>query len=206
MALGVAGAMTVTNLFVKRTHGRAVEPVGAIAYDERGIQNNVACAPFRQVLIASQSVTAECGLRPGDLRENVVVAFDSLYELPSGTVVQIGRALIRLTFHCEPCKKILKLVEFDRILHKRGVFGTFLNQGMISVGDRFSVTEQKFEEIPYAVSDRIRWFLKKGNGAAAALDLVHTIGLPASYAGAMPRLLKKFSLSGRTPSSRSVND
>jgi hypothetical protein len=37
---------------------------------------------------------------------------------------------------------------------------------------------------------------EKGHPPAAALDLVHTIGLPASYAGAMPRLLKKFSLSG----------
>ncbi len=184
--------MTVTNLFVKGAHGRALESVGTIGYDERGIQNNVACAPFRQVLIASQSVTAECGLGLGDLRENIVVDFDSLYDLPSGTVVQIGPALIRLTFHCEPCKKILKLVEFDRILHKRGVFGTFLNAGVISIGDRFSVTERRFEEIPYAVSDRIRWFLKKSNRSAAALDLVHTIGLPASYAGAMPRLLKKF--------------
>jgi MOSC domain-containing protein YiiM len=184
--------MTVTNLFVKGTHGREVESVETIAYDKQGIQNNVACAPFRQVLIASQSVTAECGLSPGDLRENIVIGFDSLYELRSGTVVQIGRALIRLTFHCEPCKKILKLVELDRILHKRGVFGMFLNHGVISIGDRFSVTEQRFEEIPYAVSDRIRWFLKKGDPSAAAIDLAHKIGLPASYARAMPKFLKKF--------------
>jgi len=52
---------------------------------------------------------------------------------------------------------------------------------VISIGDRFSVTEQRFEEIPYAVSDRIRWFLKKGD-LSAAIDLAHTIGLPASYA------------------------
>jgi MOSC domain-containing protein YiiM len=187
--------MTVTNLFVKRAHGAELQSVETIAYDNRGIQNNIVCAPFRQVLIASRSVTAECGLRAGDLRENVVVDFDSLYELPSGTVVQVGRALIRLTFHCEPCSKILKLVEFDRILHRRGFFGTFLNHGTISIGDRFSVTDQKFEEIPYAVSDRIRWFLKKGNPSAAAMDLVHAIGLPASYARAMPSLLKKFSWS-----------
>lgn len=38
------------------------------------------------MLIASRSVTAQCGLSAGDLRENVVVDFDSLYELPSGTV------------------------------------------------------------------------------------------------------------------------
>lgn len=185
--------MTVTTLFIKRAHGRALESVGTLAHDQRGIRNNVVCAPFRQVLIASQAVTAECGLSPGDLRENIVVGFDSLYDLPSGTVVQIGQALIRLTFHCEPCKKILRRVEFDRILHKRGVFGMFLNDGVISIGDRFSVTEQKFEEIPYAVNERIRWYLKNSDPSAVALDLVHTIGLPSSYARAMPRLLKKFS-------------
>lgn len=188
--------MTVTNLFIKRKHGGPLESVGTMAYDRRGIQKGVACAAFRQVLIASQSVTARLHLRPGDLRENIVVAFEPLYELPSGTVVQIGQALIRLTFHCEPCKKILNLVDFDSILHRRGVFGVFLNNGAISVGDGFRVTEQKFEEIPYAVNDRIRWYLKKGDPSAAALDLVHTIGLPASYAGAMPRLLKKFARNG----------
>lgn len=187
--------MTVTDLFVKRAHGAALQSVARISYDNRGIQNNVVCAPFRQVLIASRSVTAQCGLSAGDLRENVVVDFDNLYELPSGAVVKIGRALIRLTFHCEPCSKILKFVEFDRILHRRGVFGMFLNHGTISIGDQFSLTEQKFEEIPYAVSDRIRWFLKKGNPSAAAMDLVHSIGLPASYARAMPSLLKKLSWS-----------
>ena len=196
--------MNVTSLFVKRTHGGALESLGTIAYDRGGIQNNVVCAPFRQVLLASRSVTADCGLRPGDLRENIVVAFDSLYELPSGTVVQIGQALIRLTFHCEPCKKILKLVDFDRILHKRGVFGTFLNDGAISVGDSFAVTDQKFEEIPYAVNDRISWYLKKGDPSAAALDLVHTIGLPASYARAMPRLLRKFAFGAPEQCSRSA--
>lgn len=140
--------MTVTKLFVKRAHGGMLESVGTIACDQRGIQNNVVCAPFRQVLIASQSVTAGCGLSPGDLRKNVVVAFDSLYELPSGTVVQIGQVLIRLTFHCEPYKKILGLVDFDRILHKRGFFRMFLNHGEISVGDRLSVTNRSLKRYP----------------------------------------------------------
>jgi MOSC domain-containing protein YiiM len=183
--------MPVTNLFLKHSHGGALQPVGSLDYGSDGIRGNVACAPFRQVLIASQSVAAECGLQPGDLRENVVVDFDALYELRSGTVVQIGSSLVRLTFHCEPCKKILNLVPFDRIVHKRGVLGSFLNRGTISVGDRFSVTEQKLEEIPYAVSDRIRWFLKTRDPSAAAVDLLHSIGLPASSARAVPGLLRK---------------
>jgi MOSC domain-containing protein YiiM len=183
--------MPVTHLFLKQSHGGALQPVGSLDHGTDGIRGNVTCAPFRQVLIASQSVTAECGLQPGDLRENIVIDFDALYELPSGTVVQIGQALIRLTFHCEPCRKILGLVPFDRIAHKRGVLGSFLNKGTISVGDRFSVTEHKFEEIPYAVSDRIRWFLKSGDPSAAAVDLVHSIGLPMSSAKAVPGLLRK---------------
>ena len=72
--------MTVTSLFIKRKHGGALEPIETMAFDQRGIQNGVASAAFRQVLIASESVTAQLDLQPGDLRENVVVAFDSLYD------------------------------------------------------------------------------------------------------------------------------
>lgn len=183
--------MTVTELFLKRRHGAPLEPVATISCDRRGIVDGVLCAPFRQALIASRSIMAECGLKPGDLRENIVVDFDRLYELPSGTVVKIGQALLRLTFHCEPCKKILRLIDFDRVVHRRGVFGNFLNDGQISLGDRIVVTGQKMEPIPYAVNERIRWFLKKHGGRAAALDLVHAVGLPSSYGRAMPRLLGK---------------
>jgi MOSC domain-containing protein YiiM len=184
--------LTVTNLSIKRKHGAALENVTTFAFDKDGISGGVACAPFRQVLIASRPILAECGLKPGDLRENILLEDDGLYDLSSGTVVRIGQALIRLTFHCEPCKKILKLIAFDRIVHRRGVFGCFLNAGTISLGDKLIVTEQKFEPIPYAVKERIQWFLSKGNGAAAAGQLIEAIGLPSSYARAMPRLLEKF--------------
>ena len=183
--------MTVTNLYIKRKHGAALQEVTTFAFDKNGISGGIACPPFRQVLIASRPVLFDCGLRPGDLRENVLLDEDKLYDLPSGTVVRIGQALIRLTFHCEPCKQILKLIAFDRIVHRRGVFGCFLNAGNISLGDELVVTEQKFEPIPYAVKERIRWFLSKGNAPAAAGQLIQSLGLPSSYARAMPRLLEK---------------
>lgn len=191
--------MRVTNLFLKRRHDGAMESVASIDHDSHGIRGNVACAPFRQVLIASRSVTSECGLRAGDLRENIVVDFDRLYDLPSGTVVKIGTAMIRLTFHCEPCKKILKLVEFNRIEHKRGVLGCFLNSGTISIGDKFLVTDECLEPIPYAVHERIRWFLKKQDVPAAATDLMHKLGLPSSAAKLMSRILQKRSVEPRAP-------
>lgn len=194
--------MQVTELFIKPSHDAPMQSAAAIACSPRGIAGSVPSAPFRQALIASLAVTAELGLRPGDLRENIVVDCDDLYDLPSGTVVTIGKARLRLTFHCEPCKKILKLIEFDRILHRRGVFGMFLNDAPIALGDKFAVTEQRFEEIPYAINERIRWFLKKHGARTAVLDLVHALGLPAASGRTMPRLLSK--LFGALPVAEAV--
>jgi hypothetical protein len=111
--------LQVTELFIKRQHDATLRSVTSIACSASGIAGSVPCAPFRQALIVSRSVTATLGLKPGDLRENIMVDCDDLYDLPSGTVVKIGQALLRLTFHCEPCRKILKLIEFDRIEHRR---------------------------------------------------------------------------------------
>ncbi len=194
--------MRVTELFVKPRHDAPLQPAAAIACSTRGIAGNATCAPFRQALIVSGGVTAELDLKPGDLRENIVVDCDDLYELPSGTVVQIGQARLRLTFHCEPCKKILHLIDFDRVLHRRGVFGMFLNDARIALGDEFAVTEQRFEEIPYAINERLRWYLKKHGARGAALDLVHALGLPASSGRTMPRLLAK--LVGAAPVAEAV--
>ncbi|MDE2329213.1 MAG: hypothetical protein KGK16_00285 [Bradyrhizobium sp.] len=183
--------MQVTELFIKRQHDAPLQSVASIECSTRGIVGGVPCAPFRQALIVSRPVTAKLGLKPGDLRENIVVDCDDLYDLPSGTVVKIGQSLLRLTFHCEPCKKILKLIEFDRIEHRRGVFGIFINDAAISLGNEFSVTEQRFEAIPYAVPERIRWFLRRHGARGAAVDLVHALGLPAASGRSVPRLLTK---------------
>jgi MOSC domain-containing protein YiiM len=183
--------MLVTNLFVKRAHGESLEPVTSFDFDENGIVNGVSCSPLRQVLITSEPLTLKCGLSAGDLRENIVVDADNLYELPSGTVVAIGSARIRLTFHCEPCKALRKVIEPSRIVHKRGVLGYFLNSGTVSIGDAFSVTEEKYEAIPYKVVDRIRWLVGNDEISFAGADLVHALGLPSSHARAMPRVRQR---------------
>lgn len=180
--------MEVTDLFIKPSHDASMRPMTAINHTPQGITGNVSCAAFRQVLITSQSVNAEFGLRAGDLRENIVLKFDQLYDLPSGTVVTIGAARIRLTFHCEPCKKILHLVDFDRIEHKRGYLGSFLNSGTIAVGDEFAVTETRMEAIPYDVHERIYWCTQNYGLFAAATDLAHKIGLPSTAAKLIARV------------------
>ena len=191
--------VTITHLFVKRAHGNEMERVSRLRFGPQGIADGVRCSPLRQVLITSRPVSAECGLQPGDLRENIVVDVDGFYDLPSGTVVKIGQALIRLTFHCEPCKKILHLVTFDRILHKRGFLGAFLNSGTLAPGDPVTVTDQRLEAIPYAVKDRIRWFLAKGKASLGATDLAHALGFHSSYARALPRLVQSLAFARRSP-------
>ena len=180
--------MKVKKLFVRTAHGAPLTSVDFVDCGPDGIVGAVACAPFRQVLLASASVTADCGLKNGDLRENAVVDCDELYDCPPAPSF---RSLIRLTFHCEPCKKILKLVDLKTILHRRGVFGTFLNSGRRRVNDAFAVTEQQLEAIPYPVGERVRWFLTRHGASAALTDLAHAIGLPASYNKALPRLLQR---------------
>jgi MOSC domain-containing protein YiiM len=183
-----------TNLFIKRAHGQSIESVTTFDFSPQGIAGNIGCSPLRQVLITSQPVSDGFGVQPSELRENITVSFPRLYDLPSGTVVKIGTALIRLTFHCEPCKKVLHLADFDTLVHKRGYLGSFLNSGSISVGDNFSVTDQKYEAIPYAVKDRVRWLLGKGNAPTATSDLLHSLGLPSAYARALPRMIESIGL------------
>jgi len=130
------------------------------------------------------------------VNEDDEVDVDDLYNLASGSVIRIGDALIRLTFHCEPCKKILHLTMFDDIVHRRGYLGCFLNAGKISQGDAVAVTPQRLEAIPYAVKERLRWFLAKKNTVLGAIDLVYSLGLPASYARAMPRLVASLGFKG----------
>jgi MOSC domain-containing protein YiiM len=184
--------VTATSLFIKRAHGQPIEPITTLDFSAQGIRGNVRCSLLRQVLITSQPVSDRFGIQAGQLRENITVSFHRLYDLPSGTVLRIGRAFIRLTFHCEPCKKILHLADYDNIVHKRGYLGSFLNSGTISVGDSLSVTDQKYESVPYAVKDRVRWLLGKGNAPTATTDLLHSLGLPSAYARALPRMIEKF--------------
>ena len=112
-------------------------------------------------------------------------------------MIRVGEALIRLTFHCEPCKNILHLVASDRILHKRGFLGCFLNSGTIALGDPVTVTTRQLEPIPYAVKDRARWFLGRQNAMLAATELAHALGLPSTYARAIPRFVENLTVARR---------
>jgi hypothetical protein len=42
------------------------------------------------------------------------------------------------------------------------------NDAQTALGDEVAVTQQRFEEIPYTINERIRWFLNRHGGHGAA--------------------------------------
>lgn len=180
----------VTDLFVKPDHGARMSPVRELYIDIDGIRGSVRYPPLRQVLILSRDTIEEFELSPGDLQENIIISGIDIHALRSGTTINIGACHIRLTFHCEPCRKIAHRVSLAQIAHRRGVLGSFLNKGVICVGDEVVIGQKHFEEIPYNVGERIRWYLRKCRCPVSVVQLVEDVGLSRSYCRAIPAIVR----------------
>lgn len=183
----------IKNIFIKpNSTDKTMTSVGSISVTTEGIVNHIPSRTYRQILILPIEVLSNFNLNPMDLKENLLVdvPFD-LHSLESGTVLQIGEVKIRLTFHCEPCGKIKNVVNIKKIEYNRGYLGVVLNKGEISIGDKVTVLEEKYESIPYKLSDRIKWYLDSIDKPIFVSELVLKIGLSKSYCRAIPALIKK---------------
>ena len=157
-----------------------------------GIEGNRACNTWRQVLLLPQQVLDRFRLEPGQLRENILLSgSDDIHQLPSGSVLEVAGARLRLTFHCEPCQRISHLLPPKKLLHQRGYLAQVVQAGRVRLGDPITVSEQRYEAIPYAAAERIRWYLQSLERPIMAADLVATLGLPKSYCRALPALLRR---------------
>lgn len=185
----VVSEHVVKNLFIKQTKGAALCAVESLRFSRAGIDGNTSCSPLRQILILPHSTLDQLALHPGQLRENVVVEHPGLHELESGTELTIGAARIRLTFHCEPCGRVVDKARASALLHKRGYLGLFLNAGEIYLGDKVETRGVRHEPVPYAAKDRIRWALERKTEPVTASTLLFECGVPIGYARALPRFL-----------------
>jgi MOSC domain-containing protein YiiM len=156
-----------------------------------GVSNSRVQHPLKQLLILPQDSLTDFKLNPGQLKEDIVIqpTFD-FHSLPSGTTLRIGTVELRLTFHCEPCSKIKAIVNPKKVLHRRGYHSQVIQAGRIQLGDTVTVLEQRHEAIPYALADRIKWYLERHPVPIYAVDLVKAIGLSASYCRAVPNVLR----------------
>lgn len=181
----------VTHLLVKTAHGQPLKQVEAIEVNPQGIKGQVICAPLRQALILPTDTLKRFSASSGDLMENMLVDIPDLHDLPSGTVLGIGEVKVRLTFHCEPCKRVGHVASAKDLMHQRGYLAAFLTAGRICVKDEVRILPEVVEAVPYATLERLVWFLDKNRAPINTRDLLWALGLPMGYARALPALLKK---------------
>jgi alkylated DNA nucleotide flippase Atl1 len=164
-----------------------------------GIEGDINAAPIspRQVLIVRYKDILDLSIKPGELRENIVVAGIELENFIPGSLLTFeSGAAIRLTFYCEPCKQIANLVKsLKSIQGKRGILGVVIKSGQIQVDSTFQVQANKFpalSENPY--KRFLNFIIKIPNGKVVTYkQIIKGIGVDNSYLRAIPTYLKKTS-------------
>lgn len=122
----------VQHLFIKRRRKDVMSPSSEIHLLKRqGVEGDIngeSTSP-RQVLLTSKKDLAQFSIPPGELRENITLdKIDSFAFKPGAKISFTGGAQIRLTFYCEPCKRVSHLVGFlNDIQQKRGILGVVLD-------------------------------------------------------------------------------
>jgi len=182
----------VTDLRLKAKRGdETLKDVSSLELSNFGIEGAAETLPTRHLSLLPDSTLIEFGLKPGDLRENLVLTGPDIHDFPSGTIVDIGTAKLRLTYHCEPCPRIKHLVPLNKVLHRRGYLAQIVNPGVIKIGDVLEQTGEMMEPIPYAIPERLMWYLDKQNTIMSIPRLAREVGLSQSYHRAIPAMIRK---------------
>ncbi|MDM9379938.1 MGMT family protein [Chlorogloeopsis sp. ULAP01] len=165
-----------------------------------GIKGDINANPIspRQVLLVRYEDILEFSIKPGELRENLVITgIQSEKFVPGSLITFESGAAIRLTFYCEPCKRIAHLVEsLKSIQYKRGILGVVIASGKIQTGSKFKIQINQFpmlSENPYRRF--LDFIIKVPNGKIVTYkEIVKGIGVNNSYMRAIPMYIKKTSV------------
>ncbi|MBW4423750.1 MAG: MGMT family protein [Nostoc desertorum CM1-VF14] len=193
-------ALSIMHLFTKVKPGSAMVELKTLNLKVgHGIEGDINADPIspRQVLIVRYEDILDLSIKPGELRENIVVAgieFENF--IPGSLLTSESGAAIRLTFYCEPCKQIANLVKsLKSIQGKRGILGVVIKSGQIQVDSNFQVQANKFpalSENPY--KRFLNFIIKIPNGKVVTYkQIIKGIGVDNSYLRAIPTYLKKTS-------------
>ncbi|WOB42312.1 MOSC domain-containing protein [Thermoleptolyngbya oregonensis NK1-22] len=190
--------MQILHLFTKTASGKPPTPCDRL-WLRRGLgidgDAHARAGSPRQVLLASAPVLMEHGLRPGDLRENILL--DGVVEaLVSGQVLQLGEvAQVRIMGDCEPCAYLNTLQPglAKRINGRRGMLAMVIRDGAVRVGDRAVVLPQTFPAVPNDTRGKLHEFVARipPGRVVRTTELLVALGLTASHYRAIPVMLKK---------------
>ncbi|MEH2224666.1 MGMT family protein [Nostoc sp.] len=193
-------ALSIMHLFSKVKVGSAMIELNTLNLKiNHGIEGDINAEPIspRQVLIVRYEDIANLSIQPGELRENIVVQGLEIDKFLPGSLLYFeSGAAIRLTFYCEPCKRIAHLVKsLKRIQSKRGILGVVIKSGQIKVGSNFQFQANRFpalSENPY--KRFLNFIIKIPSGKVVTYkQIIKAIGVDNSYLRAIPIYLKKTS-------------
>jgi alkylated DNA nucleotide flippase Atl1 len=189
---------SVVNLFAKLRRGDPMtEQTQLLLKVGHGVDQDVNANPIspRQILIVRQEDLSELSIVPGALRENVVVTGINSDSFTPGSMLQFnGGAKIRLTFHCEPCKRIAHLVKSIKSIEgKRGVLGVIITDGLLELGEEFDIQANMFpalSEVPYERFLNFLTMIPAGK-VVTYKQVISGIGVSEGYFRAIPKYLQK---------------
>ena len=167
-----------------------------------GIDRDIHAHPIspRQVLVVRQEDLVKLAIDPGELSENIVISGANLDRFAPGSMLKFpSGAAIRLTFHCEPCKRVAHLVEsLKSIEGKRGILGVVIADGFIKSGDRFEIERNVFPALSDVPYERFLEFLTKipAGKVVTYKQVIVGSGVSQGYYRAIPKYLQKATADG----------
>ena len=188
----------VSHLFIKKAEDRRTTPVSSISairgYGLEGDSHVDKISP-RQVLVTRKEDLDELGIVHGALLENVIVAGLESAVFRPGALLCIGNDVkIRLTFHCEPCKRIANAVpSLAAVVRKRGILGVILESGNMQTGDEVICLPDRYEPlsaIPYERFLHFMWQVPAGKVVTYKM-VAQGMGVSEGYIRAMPGYVQK---------------
>jgi MOSC domain-containing protein YiiM len=129
----------VAHLFIKparRQPMAARSEVEAVA--DQGLKGDASYGRSRrQVLLMEAEILERFGLRPGALRENIVVRGLRLTGLASGDSLKVGSAMLEVTGVCDPCSLVDEVQPGlqDALKGERGMLARVTGSGTIRISD-----------------------------------------------------------------------
>ncbi|MFC5410827.1 MGMT family protein [Larkinella bovis] len=186
----------IKSLFLKEKHGQPMTKVGQMelirGYGIQGDVNADNMSP-RQILIVRNEDLEHFNIPLGGLRENIVIDNIDTSVFKPGSLLQIGRAKIRLTFNCEPCKRISQYVKPSEIMGKRGILGVVVEGGIIRDDMTVSIYPHVFYPLSDLPFDRFKHFVSQipAGKVVTYKEITRGMGVAESYLRAIPNYITK---------------
>jgi alkylated DNA nucleotide flippase Atl1 len=163
-------------------------------YGIEGDENANASSP-RQVLLTRAEDNAAFHIPLGQLRENIVVGNLPSASFVPGAALRIGdQVQLRLTFHCEPCKRIGHLVRSLKELQgRRGILAVVLHGGVVTVGAPVHSEPDAYPALPPEPYARFLEYLQQVPTGRVVnyRQLLIGMGVADSYVRAIPGYIQK---------------